>query len=115
MLTVTLAEFHNACRAQGVPRADIKVICPMCKTPQSANDLIAAGAGANESEVEKYLGFSCIGRWTGAYPPRKTPDGKPCDWTLGGLFKLHELEVVLPDGQTVAAFMPVGLEARADG
>jgi hypothetical protein len=29
----------------------------------------------------------------------KAPDGKPCNWTLGGLFRTHTLEVVTPDGK----------------
>jgi hypothetical protein len=75
------------------------MICPRCGTVQSARDLIAAGAGADFDAVSKYLGFSCVGRFTGAGSPRKTPDGKPCNWTLGGLFALHKLEVVTPDGK----------------
>jgi hypothetical protein len=66
---------------------------------QTGNDLIRAGAGKTFEDVEKYLGFSCVGRFTGAKSPRKEPDGKPCNWTLGGLFSLHTLEVVTPDGE----------------
>ena len=74
------------------------------KTVQSAADLIAAKAGASMGEVEKYLGFSCVGRFTGAKSPRKKPDGSPCNWTLGGLFSLHELEVVTEDGEHHPSF-----------
>jgi hypothetical protein len=76
----------------------------MCKRPQNAIDLIQVGAGKNLDEVNKCLGFSCIGRWTGAGSPRKKPDGKPCNWTLGGLFKCHEFEVVSPNGESHALF-----------
>jgi hypothetical protein len=100
MKTMTLEEFHAACKGQGVPsQTDVAMICPRCKTIQSARDLIAAGAGSSFDEVGKYLGFSCVGRFTGAGSPRKEPDGKPCDWTLGGIFGLHELEVITPDGK----------------
>lgn len=61
--------------------------------------LIRAGAGKTEGDVEKYVGFSCVGRWTGAGSPRKNPDGKPCNWTLGGLFQTHKVTVVTPDGK----------------
>lgn len=96
---MTLAEYHAALRAQGVARDDLAMKCPMCGTIQSARDLVAAGAGADFDAVEKYLGFSCVGRFTGADAPRKKPDGKPCNWTLGGLLKLHKLEVETPDGE----------------
>ena len=103
--TMTLDEFHLALKAQAVKSSeDYAVVCPMCKTVQSARDLIAAGAGKNMDEVEKYLGFSCVGRFTGASSPRKNPDGLPCNWTLGGLFSLHKLEVITPDGKTHPRF-----------
>lgn len=99
MKSMTLAEFHDACKAQA-PSHDLIVFkCPMCGTLQNARDLIAAGAGKCFEEVEPYLAFSCVGRWTGAGTPRKEPDGKPCDWTLGGLFPLHRLVVVTPGGE----------------
>lgn len=100
MKTMTVEQFHAACRAQGVKsHLDTAVVCPMCGTVQSARDLIAAGVGADFEAVEKYIGFSCVGRFTGAGSPRKSPDGQPCNWTLGGLFKTHKLEVVTPDGK----------------
>ena len=98
--TMTIEEYHAALKAQGTKdRADLVMICPMCGAPQTGNDLIRAGAGKTFDDVEKYLGFSCVGRWTGAGSPRKHPDGKPCNWTLGGLFRTHTLEVVTPDGE----------------
>lgn len=106
MKTMTVAEFHAACKAQGVKsHEDTAMVCPMCGTVQSARDLIAAGAGADFDAVEKYLGFSCVGRFTGAVSPRKDrPDGQPCNWTLGGLFRTHKLEVVTPDGKHHPSF-----------
>lgn len=97
--TMTLAEFHAACKAQAPSNDQIVFRCPMCKTLQTGRDLIAAGAGATFDDVEKYLAFSCVGRFTGAGSPRKVPDGQPCNWTLGGLFSLHNFEVVTPDGE----------------
>ena len=98
--TLTIAEFHEALNAQGVKRMeDLAFICPVCKTRQTGQDLIDAGAGSTFAEVEGFVGFSCVGRWTGAGPPREQPDGKPCDWTLGGLFKIHTLEVLDVDGR----------------
>ena len=88
MKEYTLAEFHAACKAQGVPHEDIAL-------PEDA-------------AFDKYLGFSCVGRWTNAGGPfeRDHPrDGsRPCNWTLGGLFSLHEAVVLTPDGQRRATF-----------
>ena len=100
MKTMTIEEFHAECKAQGVKSHEhIAVVCPMCQTVQSAQDLMNASAGDDFAEVEDVLGYSCIGRFTEGGAPRKVPDGKPCNWTLGGLFKLHRLEVVTPDGK----------------
>ena len=99
MKTMTLAEFQQALMSQGVQRPeDFALVCPMCGTVQSARDLIAAGAGSSMNEVERYLGFSCVGRFTGARQQRRQPDGQPCNWTLGGLLQTHKLEVVTPGG-----------------
>lgn len=100
MRTLTVDEFKTELVAQGVSSHEhFAFICPMCKTVQSARDLISAGAGKNFDEVEKFLAFSCVGRFTDAGGPRNKPDGKTCNWTLGGLFRVHKLEVVTPDGE----------------
>jgi hypothetical protein len=101
MRTITVAEFHAELKAQGVkPHEHLAFRCPICGTLQSGRDLIKAGAGKTWDEVEKFAGFSCVGRWTNAGPHKKgNPAGRGCDWTLGGLFRIHELEVVTPDGE----------------
>ncbi len=114
-ITLSLDEFKAALLAQGVSsHLHFAFKCPMCNTVQSAADLVAAGAGADFDTVERYLAFSCVGRFTGAGAPRKLPDGKPCNWTLGGLFAMHKLEVLTPDGKKHARFeLATGEEARA--
>lgn len=104
--SMTLDEFQQACKSQGVPHQDMAVVCPMCGTVQSARDLIAAGAGPALEVVQNILGFNCVGRYTGAPTPRHQPDGKPCNWSLGGFFKTHKLEVVTPDGKRWPVFEP---------
>lgn len=102
MTRMRLDEFHAAIKSQNKERIeDVTFRCPRCGTLQSAQDLIGAGAGKNIDEVEKYLAYSCVGRFDPA---------KGCDWTLGGLFQIHELVVVLPDGSEHPRFMPVALE-----
>lgn len=103
---VTLDQYLTELRAQSLPNEALAFRCPMCRTVQSAADLIEAGAGADFDAVERYLAYSCIGRFTGAREPRLTPDGKACNWTLGGLFSLHRLEVLTPDGQRHPRFEP---------
>lgn len=107
---MSLEEFQAACKAQAPSHDQIVFLCPMCRTPQTARDLIAAGAGDTFDEVERYLAFSCVGRFTGAPSPRREPDGKPCDWTLGGLFGLHRMEVLTPDGKAHPRFELAGRE-----
>lgn len=100
MREMSLDEFRAEARAQGFDAMEfITFRCLMCGTLQCARDLMIVGAGATFTAVEKYLGFSCVGRWTNAGPPRKKPDGKPCNWTLGGFFQLHKVVVVTPDGE----------------
>ena len=98
MIKMTLEEFHAAIKSQSTATpAEVTFRCPLCGTLQSANDLIKAGAGADFQAVEKYLAFSCVGRWD---------DTKGCDWTLGGLFQLHELVVIADDGKEYPRFLP---------
>lgn len=100
MRIIPVAELHALFKAQGVSgQQHCAVVCPMCGTVQSGASLMKAGAGKTFEEVERFIGWSCVGRWTGAPGPRKKPDGEPCDWTLGGLFKVHRTEVVTPDGK----------------
>lgn len=97
--TIPLAEFRARIAAQGVSRRTHAAFrCPMCKTAQSITSL--TNAGVSEDDAQRYIGFSCVGRFTGAGSPREKPDGQPCNWTLGGLLRLHELEVVDNDGNT---------------
>lgn len=105
---LTIPEFHAELKGQGVPsHEDFAFRCPMCGTVQSARSLIAAGAGASFDEVERFLGWSCVGRWTNAGPPAaKAAPGKGCDWTLGGLFRLHKLVVVDEKGGEHPRFEP---------
>lgn len=98
--TIELDEFHARLKAQGVAdRLDLAFRCPMCTTVQSMRTLIAAEAGATAAEVERFVGFACVGRWTGAgSPDPKQPAGQGCNWTLGGLFQTHRLQVVTDEG-----------------
>lgn len=106
MRTITLDEFYRECKAQGVSgREYCAFVCPICKTIQSGSDLIIAGARETFDEVEGFLAFSCVGRFTHAGPYQLgTPPGRGCNYTLGGLFKCHTLEVMTPDGEKHPTF-----------
>jgi hypothetical protein len=101
MRTIRVDEFHAELKAQGVRSHEhFAFRCPVCGTIQSSRDLIDAGAGKNFDDVEKFLAFSCVGRWTNAGPYKKSnPAGRGCDWTLGGFFHLHNLTVMAADGK----------------
>lgn len=110
MKELTLEDFRAELKAQGVERDDYAFKCPMCGTIQSARTLIAAGAGADFDAVQGKLGFSCVGRYSGAkgWPSEskeKNP-GQGCNWSLGGLLQMHKLQVVTPDGQKHPHFEP---------
>ena len=75
----------------GKTRHHWRFVCPQCGTVQCEQDLF--DAGVDEEESMKYLAFSCIGRFN----EQKTG----CDWTLGGLFSIHTLEVTFKDDDKV--------------
>jgi len=88
-------------------RTEIEFVCPACGTVQTAQDLIDAGAGPTLEEVIEYLAFSCVGRFD---------EERGCDWTLGGLLQIHDLEVVHPEeGKSVPRFLPVNFEEAMEG
>lgn len=105
---VSLVDFHAELKGQGVAsHEDFAFRCPICGTVQSARSLIAAGAGSRFEDVEKFLAFSCVGRWTNAGPhKRNAAAGRGCDWTLGGLFSLHRMAVDDGTGQPLPCFEP---------
>jgi hypothetical protein len=93
---------------------DWKFVCPICGTIQSARDFFAAGVEAEK--VSSYLGFSCIGRFTKAGPYKKEgPQQKGCDWTLGGLFHLHRVEVTDEEGKVHPVFEFAGVRMASEG
>lgn len=104
MQKLTIKEFHEALKAQGVSGHEhFAFVCPICSTVQSGADLMRA-TGKPFAEIEKSLAFSCIGRFTDAGPFKKGKKANGCDWTLGGFFRLHNLVVVDEDGSEFARF-----------
>lgn len=112
--SVTRDEYVAELMRQGVPRMHWALKCPVCKTVQSAADLIRAGLGASVAEVDSYQGRCCIGYFTGAGPhDRRRPPGSGCDFSLRVTPERAPLEVVTPDGLRHPRFEPAsGREAR---
>jgi len=72
-----------------------RFVCPSCGHVQSAVDAIARNPSVDLTFLRSRINFSCEGRWTPA---------TGCDWTLGGLFQIHRLEVVTDEGNVVPTF-----------
>lgn len=97
---ITLPEFLAILRAQGVPQEHWAYKCVKCGHIQSAASLVrymAPDVALNSAY------HACEGRFNGTVG---------CDWTLGGLFQLHKLEVLTADDvvvgltRTVPVFEP---------
>jgi len=76
-----------------------KFKCCNCGHEQSIQDFEDAGIETPDNKVF----FSCIGRWTngeGTMGNKKSP----CNYTLGGLFALNEVEVIDQEGATRKVF-----------
>ena len=111
--TITIQEAHRRMAAQGVGhQRHYAFRCPICDTVQSMASLVKAGA--DKDQVHKFIAFSCEGRFSDAGPfstkGKRRKDVRGCDWTLGGLFKLHKLEISYDDGTTMPSFEIVGPE-----
>lgn len=102
---MTIPEFHAALKAQDIGHhSHCAFVCPICETVQSGADWMRA-TGKTFEEIEPKVGFSCIGRGTGAGEHKRgTKPGKGCNWTLGGLLRLHVLEVVDAAGKAHPMF-----------
>jgi hypothetical protein len=118
---ITVEEAHRRMKAQGVSaREHVALKCPMCGTVQSMATLLKAGANADN--VESFIGYSCEGRFSDAGPWPSPADKsqraarrrrvRGCDWTLGGLFHLHKLEVETPNGVRFSFEIATPEEAR---
>lgn len=85
-----------------------KFVCPVCHTPQTAQDFI--NAGVPEEDAKTSIAVECIGRWLRekqmAFDNRKgkIKKGQPCNYAGYGLFKLNPVPVEFEDGKVFNAF-----------
>ncbi len=91
MNTLKVSAFKALCKQHWPSIMDVEFVCPQCRTVQTGNDLVEVGAGSDAEEVNAYLGFSCLGRWDVE---------RGCNWTLGGFFPTHKLELIADDDES---------------
>jgi hypothetical protein len=95
MKTLTLEALKQQLNNQNVERLDRALICPMCETVQSVRLLVTC-----HPEARKYFGVECVGRFSGkGSPSNEKGKNHGCNWSLSGLFQMHNLEVITDDGQ----------------
>lgn len=100
-------------KAQGVEPVDYAFRCIVCGAVQSMRSLTRAGATDDEAEI--FIGYSCVGRLSGAgaWKPGSSTPG--CDWTIGGLLgSLGRGILVSRDGKTHARFYLASPEEAAE-
>lgn len=66
-----------------------KFRCVACGNVQSAESVDANNPALIGTDKSNWIFFACEGRHT---------EGRGCDWSLGGLFQIHRLEVVWAPG-----------------
>ena len=93
--SITHAEFIAILEAQGVPRHHCAFRCVRCDNIQSAFSL---SRFMTPDKAADRCYFSCEGRYNSGE--------RGCDWTLGGLFTIHTLEVITDEGVQVPCFEP---------
>lgn len=99
---ISEAEAITLMRNQGVPFNHTAVRCVKCGCIQSRALL---GQYMSGDDAERCIGFSCVGRFTPLVG---------CDWTLGGLFQIHKLEIIDEKGDHFPYFeFATPEEARA--
>ena len=92
MKQISIEEYINLFKERfGFVRKNWKVKCAKCGEVQSIQDFVDQGI----KEPTNFWGFSCIGRWD---------KKRGCDWTLGGLFQIHTLEVIDAEGKAHPRF-----------
>lgn len=93
MKTLTMKEWMDKGTALfGSDKKNWKFKCCRCGESQSYYDF----ANLEIEEPENKMYFSCIGRWA---------KDRGCNWTLGGLFQIHEQEVIAENGKAIPTFV----------
>lgn len=92
----TLAEWRAEAGLRfGPDPRDWRFRCVSCGHVQSIASILEHTPDRDRELVGNQVAFSCEGRWV---------KGVGCDWTLGGLFTIHKVEVVMEDGAICPSF-----------
>ncbi len=86
--------FDEAVRRLGDNQNHWEFICPACGFVQSV-DTFRGLTDLADDQIEKYIGFSCVGRWLKEGEPREA-FGRglgPCNYAGGGLIGLNRIAV----------------------
>ena len=94
MKQITLEDWRReAAERFGPDRKDWAFQCPACGNVQSIASVLDHNPDL-EGDLGAWIYFACEGRHT---------PGHGCDWSLGGLLRIHKVEV-LSDGEATPAF-----------
>ena len=95
----------EAVRRFGPNAKDWKFVCPVCGYVQSMRDF-ETQTDLSLEEIERVIGFSCIGRWMehldesaekSCFERDRVVAGGPCNYAGGGLFKLNPMRIEKDD------------------
>ncbi len=79
----------------GADRTQWEFRCVACGNVQSIQSVIKRNQSLSFDDIQDWIFFACECRYT---------KGVGCDWSLCGLFRIHQLEVITPDGEELVAF-----------
>lgn len=75
---------------------DWRFVCVNCGNVQSATSMVEHNPELDIEDLANSVYFSCEGRLT---------EGRGCNWSLGGLFRIHKREVVTEDREHIPVFL----------
>lgn len=95
MITVTKKDWLTIARKYYKSDKDYEFKCASCGNKQSINSVKNNNPDLTVEEISNFISCNCEGRHN---------DKIDCDWTLGGLLKIHELEVLDENGNIFGIF-----------
>ena len=69
-------------------------VCPSCGHIQSIKSVLEHNPSLDLKDVQNWIHYNCEGRYN---------EGNGCNWTLGGLFHIHKIEIIY-NGKNIPSF-----------